>query len=190
MSLSAYKGKTYPYGGKISFGRKSEMDLLVREAQPADAEALAGILNPIIAAGVYTVLDTPLTAETERQFILNFPPRGVLHVAVRHRDHKVVGFQSLEPFATYTHAFDHVGVVGTYVDLSCRRQGIGTCLFQATFEAARRKGYEKLFTFVRADNSAALATYLKQGFYIVGTALRQAKFNGRYVDEVIIERFL
>jgi L-amino acid N-acyltransferase YncA len=96
----------------------------------------------------------------------------------------------MEPFATYTHAFDHVGVLGTYVDLACRRQGIGRLLFEATFEAARHKGYEKAFTFVRADNVAALVTYLKHGFHIVGTAERQARVNGKYVDEIIIEKFL
>ena len=39
-------------------------------------------------------------------------------------------------------------------------------------------------------NPAALACYLDQGFRIVGTAEGQAKLNGKYVDEVIIERFL
>ncbi len=34
------------------------MDLLVREAQPDDAEAIVGIFNPIIEAGVYTAFDT------------------------------------------------------------------------------------------------------------------------------------
>jgi L-amino acid N-acyltransferase YncA len=96
----------------------------------------------------------------------------------------------MEPFAIYTHAFDHVGVLGTYVALSYRRQGIGKSLFQATFQAARSKGYEKLFTFIRADNETALATYRNQGFHIVGTATRQAKLNGMYVDEIIVERFL
>ena len=66
------------------------------------------------------------------------------------------------------------GVLGTYVDLGCRRQGIASALFDATFEA-RRKGYEELFTFVRADNPAALATYRKHGFAIVGTARRHAE---------------
>jgi len=111
-------------------------------------------------------------------------------VAVRRCDRKILGFQSMEPFATYTHAFDHVGVLGTYVDLKYRRQGIGKSLFKATFEAARRKGYEKIFTFVRADNLAALTTYLNHGFHIIGTAQRQAKVKGRYVDEIIIEKFL
>jgi ribosomal protein S18 acetylase RimI-like enzyme len=80
--------------------------------------------------------------------------------------------------------------MGTYVDLSCRRQGIAKRLFAATFEMARDKGYEKIFTFVRADNDAGLATYLSQGFCVIGAARRQAKIRGRYVDEIVIERFL
>ena len=166
------------------------MDVLVRDARPDDAEAIVGILNPIIETGAYTVFDEPLTAEAEREYILGFPRRGVFHVAVGHQDKKVVGFQNMEPFATYTHAFDHVGIIATYVDLSCRRQGIGRRLFAATFEAAKGKGYEKIFTYVRADNPAALACYLDQRFQVVGTATRQARINGKYVDEVIIERFL
>lgn len=101
-----------------------------------------------------------------------------------------MGLQDVEPFATYTPAFDHVGVIGTFVDLSNRRRGIGRSLFQATFEAARHKGYEKLFAYVRADNAAALAAYLEQGFYEIGTARKHAKIKGMYVDEVMIERFL
>ena len=121
---------------------------------------------------------------------MGFPRRGVFHIAAHHPDRTIVGFQNVEPFADYTHAFDHVGIIATYVDLAWRRQGIGTRLFEATFEIARRKEYEKLFTYVRADNAAALAYYRKQDFYIVGTARRQAKLGGGYVDEIIIERFL
>ncbi|MDZ8104425.1 MAG: SpvB/TcaC N-terminal domain-containing protein [Nostoc sp. DedQUE12a] len=43
---------------------------------------------------------------------------------------------------------------------------------------------------IRADNMAALATYLSQGFGIIGTAKRQAKINSRYIDEIIVEKFL
>ncbi len=166
------------------------MNLLIREVRPADAEAIVGIFNPIIEAGDYTVFDTVFTVEAEREYITNFPRRGIFHVAVRQDDQKVIGFQSMEPFATYTRAFDHVGVMGTYVDLSLRRQGIAANLFAATFDLARRKGYEKIFTFVRSDNPAALAVYQRQGFQIVGTARKHAKLNGKYVDEIIIERIL
>ena len=47
-----------------------------------------------------------------------------------------------------------------------------------------------IFTFVSADNPAALAAYLDQGFTVVGTATRHAKIDGRYIDEVMIEKAL
>ena len=71
-----------------------------------------------------------------------------------------------------------------------RRQGIARSLFLATFEAAQRKGYEKIFTYILADNPPALATYQKHGFRIVGKAERHAKLHGRYVDVIIVERLL
>lgn len=119
---------------------------------------MIGILNPIIEAGAYTALDTPLTLDEQRRFIREFPARGIFHVAVL--DGRVAGFQNVDPFATFTHAFDHVGVMGTYVALQLRRRGIARALFAATFAEAVSQGYEKIFTYVRADNDAALQTYL------------------------------
>ena len=48
----------------------------------------------------------------------------------------------------------------------------------------------RTLSLVRADNDAALKTYLAQGFQIVGTAKRQARIDGRYIDEIMIEKFL
>ena len=165
-------------------------DLRIREVQPEDAVGVVAVLNPIIEAGVYTAFDAPFTVEAERSYIRALPERAIFLVAERVTDGVLVGFQSMEPFATYTRAFAHVGVLGTYVDLACRRQGVARRLFQATFLAAREKAYEKLFTYIRADNPPALTAYLRQGFRVVGTAQRQAKLRGRYVDEFIVERFL
>ena len=162
----------------------------IRPVTIGDAAAIADILNPIIAARTYTALDTPVTAEQERAFIAGFPARGVFLVAVDTASANVVGFQDVSPFADYTHAFDHVGVIGTYVDLTRRRQGIASRLFDVAFDAALRKGYNKLFTYVRADNEAGLQTYLRQGFRVVGTAERQAKIDGKYIDEIVIEKRL
>ena len=164
------------------------MDIVIRDAIPDDAAAIAGILNPIIVSGLYTALDTPFSVEYERAFIERFPARGIFHVALL--DGEIVGFQNVEPFATYTSAFDHVGVIGTYVSLERRQRGIGGRLFAATFAAARRKGFEKLFAFVRADNPVALQAYRRQGFDTIGTARRHARIAGRFVDEIMIEAWL
>jgi L-amino acid N-acyltransferase YncA len=144
------------------------MLLAIRPATIDDAAGLLEVLNPIIETRRYTVLDTPFTPDQERAFVAAFPACGVLHVAERGAE--VVGFQSVEPFADPTHAFDHVGVIGTFVRLDMRRQGVGRALFAATLAAARGLGYEKLSTFIRADNPAALAAYGAQGFRTIGVA--------------------
>lgn len=162
----------------------------IRDVVPSDAAALVGILNPIIEARVFTAFDTPFSVEAERDYILGFPARGIWKVATLPDDGRVVGFQILEPFATYTRAFDHVGTLGTFVALAHRRQGVAKALFAATLRDASQKGYEKLFTFVRADNPDALQTYLAHGFAVIGTARKHAKIDGRYIDEILIERHL
>jgi L-amino acid N-acyltransferase YncA len=166
------------------------VDVRIRDARPDDADAIARILNQVIAARVYTVFDTPFTVEQERRFIEAFPSRGVFLVAESTDDRRVIGFQNVEPFAAFTHALDHVGVIGTFIDLERRRQGIGRRLFQSTFDATIRKGYEKLLAYIRADNAAALATYAAQGFRVIGTARAQAKIGGTYIDEVFVEKML
>jgi L-amino acid N-acyltransferase YncA len=160
----------------------------IRDVRIEDAEEILAILNPIIAARCYTAMDTEFSIDVEREFIQTFPARGIFLVAFDTSSGRIVGFQNVSPFEKFTHAFDHVGVIGTYVDLELRRQGIASRLFAATYEAARRKGYEKFFSYVRADNEGGLQTYLRQGFRVVGKAERQAKIDGKYIDEVIIEK--
>ena len=156
----------------------------IRDVRIEDAEEILAILNPIIAARCYTAMDTPFTVELEREFIRTFPERGIFLAAVDTTSNRIVGFQNVSPFGSFTHAFDHVGVIGTYVDLERRRQGIAGRLFAATFEAARAKGYEKFFTYVRADNEAGLQTYLSQASASSGRPSATRRSTARYIDEV------
>ncbi len=52
-------------------------DVRVREVELGDAAALVAILNPIIAARTYAVLDEPLAVTAEADYIRGFPARGV-----------------------------------------------------------------------------------------------------------------
>jgi L-amino acid N-acyltransferase YncA len=160
----------------------------IRPVRLEDAEGVVQVLNPLIESGRHTALDRVFTVDEERTFIRAFPVRGVFQIAERVDDGRIVGFQNVEPFATYTDAFAHVGVIGTYVDPSGHRQGIGRLLFEATRLAAKEKGYEKFFAFVRADNIAALSFYTRIGFEVIGVAKAQAKIKDRYIDEIMIER--
>jgi L-amino acid N-acyltransferase YncA len=165
------------------------MNILVREARVEDATGIIQVLNPIIEARANSVFTATFSEQAERDFIAQFPKNGIFHVAVA-SDQTIVGFQTVEPFGTYTPAFDHVGIIGTFVSITNQKQGIGKTLFQTTFKAASIKGYEKLFAYVRADNMAGLRAYFGQGFTQVGIAKNHAKIDGKYIDEVIIERAL
>ncbi|WP_061039063.1 GNAT family N-acetyltransferase [Vibrio coralliirubri] len=166
------------------------MSLTIREVAVEDAQGIIDVLNPIIIEARYTTLDQTFTVDEEKAFIESFPERGVFSVAVNETTSQLLGFQNVEPFATYTKAFDHVGIIGTYVDANSRGQGVAKQLFYYTFKSAKAKGYEKLFAYVRADNERALAVYLKQGFDIVGTAKKHGKIGDQYFDEILIEKFL
>jgi len=166
------------------------MEILIREVQSGDIGALTRIWNDIIQTGAYSALDTPLTFDDESNYLAGLAPRGFCHVAEDSHSHQVVGFQNVETFATYTHAFDHVAVIGTCIDLSRRRSGIGSLLTQASVERAWGMRYEKLFTYVRADNKAALHFYRRLGFAEVGTARKHAKIRDTYIDSIYLEMFL
>ena len=166
------------------------MSLKIRAVAIDDAQGIIDVLNPIIIEARYTILDQTFTVKEEKAFIESFPERGVFSVAVNETTNQLLGFQNVEPFASYTKAFDHVGIIGTYVDANSRGQGVAKRLFDYTFKAAEAKGYEKLFAYVRADNERALAVYLKQGFDIVGTAKKHGKIGDQYFDEILIEKFL
>lgn len=166
------------------------MDIQIRNVEAEDAKGIINILNPMIETGIYTVFAKLLSEDEERDFILNFPKRGVFNIAFCDKSNNILGFQDIMPFETFTGAFNHVGVIATYVDIRYHRQGISKKLFEASFKKARDRGYEKLFTYVRADNQKGLSAYLFQGFKVIGTARKQAKLNGKYIDEIFIEKFL
>ncbi|MFC2037637.1 GNAT family N-acetyltransferase [Chloroflexota bacterium] len=180
----------------------------VRRDGIGDAAGVAAVLNSIIAERTHTALAGHWTPEEELAFLQGLGPRSELFVAVQLQDrpfglaqdrpqavakqlHKVgeriVGFQVIEPFVTYTSTMDHVCQLGTYVHADFRGRRIGQRLAQATLEYACSQGYEKSVVYVLACNSAARAYYQGMGFEESGTLTRQTKIDGVYYDEVLLE---
>ena len=165
------------------------MELLIRRVQEQDAAAILELLNPIIQAEIYTVMDEQFTVEDQTDFIRSFPEHGVYHIALAAEHQKVLGIQDVMPISS-SKTFKHVGEISTFVALTSHNQGIGQHLSQATFKTARALGYLKLRATVRADNLQALAFYQSQGFEQIGTARQHVFLNGRYIDEILFEKFL
>lgn len=85
----------------------------------------------------------------------------------------------------------HVGVLSLGVHPDLQRQGIGRAMMLALIAHAESAGLTRLELYVRADNQRAQALYRALGFV---EEARRARFvrleDGRYVDDVIMSRFL
>jgi L-amino acid N-acyltransferase YncA len=148
------------------------------------------LLNPIIEAGCYTVMDEPITPESEVEFIRGLPTRSLYHVAVSDETGEALGVQDIVPLPTRFAAQRHVAEISTFVVMSTQRQGIGSALTWETLREATRLGVRKVLATVRADNRGAVAFYRRQGFRIIGTAEKHALARGEYLDEVLMERWI
>lgn len=164
------------------------MPFFTRPATEADAEGMVALLNPIIEAGIYSIMDQPLSLVEQIAFIREFPPRGVFYVAVSSDNQSIIGLQDITPLTPK--AFQHVGEISTFVGLEHQGQGIGHTLTKVTCQAAQAQGILKVCATVRADNPQAVSFYRRQGFQVIGTAAKQAFLHGNYIDEVLLERFL
>lgn len=71
-----------------------------------------------------------------------------------------------------------IGVLQEYTG-----QGVGTGLFRAIEDWAKRIGIHRLELSVMIHNTAAVALYRKMGFEVEGTARDTLFVDGRYVDE-------
>jgi GNAT superfamily N-acetyltransferase len=165
---------------------------VIRQATVRDAQGVVDVINSVIQEGGLTALYPTLTVEQEERFIRGLGPRSAMFVAESDSGTggSILGLQTVEPFAPYTRAMDHVAVIGTYVRRDYRRQGVGQLLFDRTLALARERGYEKIVLYVRAGNTSAIAFYREMGFVPKLVLERQIKIEGEYDDEVLMELFI
>jgi L-amino acid N-acyltransferase YncA len=166
---------------------KQNPEYLLRRATAADAEAIVALLNPIIEAGNYTIME-PLTLAEQRTFMRDFPARGIFLVAVHKESGVLNGLQSVEPLTNKAH--QHVGEISTFVSRAAQRKKLGQTLSQETFRQAKELGFRKLMATVRDGNGPALTFYQSLGFEEIGRAIEHALAQGKYIDEVFLEKML
>lgn len=152
----------------------------VRAAGPADARAMAELLNEVIAAGGTTALTDPVS-RAEIALWMGTDPRAAWHLA-EDDGGEVLGFQWIEPHAELG---ARVANIATFARVGRTGLGIGSALFDATRTAAAELGYDWINAEIRADNSGGLAYYRSRGFedYARRTGVRLG--DGTVVDKIL-----
>jgi phosphinothricin acetyltransferase len=148
----------------------------IRDATPADADAICRIYNQGIQDRVAT-LETEERTPAERAQWLG--ARGPRHpVLVAEGDGGVVGWASLNVFNA-RRAYDHVADLSLYVERDWRGRGVGRRLLEALVARAHELGYHKLVLAAFPWNEAGMRAYGRAGFREVGTYREQGRLDGR-----------
>jgi phosphinothricin acetyltransferase len=168
-------------------GNVSDATIVVRDALPGDAFALALIYNQGIVDRLATLETEERTAEERLAWLGARGPRHPVIVADAHGS--LVGFGSLNAFNPRK-AYDHVADFSLYVERAWRGKGVGRILLEALIQRARRIGYHKMVLSAFPFNPAGMTLYRRLGFRVVGVYKEQGILDGRWVDTIIMEKIL
>jgi RimJ/RimL family protein N-acetyltransferase len=125
--------------------------------------------------------------ETCRTRVLSLLERQVpLYVATA--SGMIIGSSEIVPVPRVGH--EHRAELGMGVLPEHRRAGVGGQLLQATLDAARQRGFERVEAEVYAANRQAIHLYQQFGFQTEGLRKRGRKFDGGYDDIILMVLFL
>ena len=151
--------------------------------EQADWPAVWALLEPVFRAGEAFPHDPAITeaeakvawVEHSQAVMVAMDPAGA-----------VVGTYYFRPNSLCLGA--HVANAGYVVAERCRRQGIGSRLWQHSLQAARRLGFRAMqFNLVESTITAGISCWHRNGFQVVGTlpgAFRHKQLG--YVDALVM----
>ncbi|WP_102109643.1 GNAT family N-acetyltransferase [Oceaniglobus roseus] len=136
------------------------MTIPVRPATPADAAAMADVINPLIREGTTTAIATEFTVAAMERKIFRDLDLVCCHVALD-PEGRVAGFQWLSRVEGFPADW---GDIATFARPAPKLPGVGRALFAATRDAATKARLTAITARIRADNAGGLVYYGKMGF--------------------------
>lgn len=159
-------------------------EIVIRRAEPGDAEALARIFTG--ARVLWGTLQVPFPSVQLWRKRLEYNDEHFLYVACVEGD--VVGQIGLHTNPLRPRR-KHVASIGMAVRDDWQGKGVGTAMMQAGVDAADRwLNILRLELEVYTDNKPAIRLYEKFGFEIEGTLKQHSFRDGEYVDTYYMAR--
>jgi RimJ/RimL family protein N-acetyltransferase len=171
-----------------SYKLKNGKICTIRNARSEDAKEVVDCINSVGEEKIYIVIERfAHSVEWESRFIDSIDTNVSLYL-VALVDDKIIGILSLdrENFVK----LDHVATLGMIIIKPYRKVGAGSALLNVAIEWAYDKNIEKIMLSCFSTNEAALALYKKFDFIFEGLRKKQFKIGEKYVDEVMMARWL
>ncbi len=171
-----------------TFHRPDGGDVLLRRAQPEDAEAHVELWNAIGAERIYLMTERlARTVEEVRTQFRDADPLRTLWL-VAEQDGQLVGGAGLQRGVWKKN--EHTATLGIALRKEFRGRGIGEALLRSGLEWARSVGIRKVKLGVFATNDRAIALYRKLGFVEEARLRGEVILEGHPVDEVLMALWL
>jgi L-amino acid N-acyltransferase YncA len=158
----------------------------VRDARPADLDAIVEIYNQTIPSRMATADLDPIHPEQRAAWLHEHTPDH-RPVWVAEVDGQVVGWLSVSPFRE-REAYDSTAEVSVYVDASTRGRGVGWLLLSRAVELAPTLNLNRLLGMIFAHNEASLRLFERAGFERWGLLPGVCRLDDRDADVVIVGR--
>lgn len=159
----------------------------VIEIRQAVATDDAELLRIDLATRTPDVTPAPEPPDGQPFFTERVQPKDVL---VAMHDGAIAAWAGLGqviPLPSHQHVLE---IRGFAVDPAVHRQGVGRALIEGTLAEAWRRGARKVSLRVLSSNAGGRKFYESCGFVVEGVLRDEFLLDGRYVDDVLMARFL
>lgn len=160
----------------------------LRPPEQKDALALMDFFNDLIEEGVQIYRDRKVGYEEEADWLRNEMDkivRGEIVMFVAEEDGKIVGAVNIQRGKFRE---SHTGELGVSVERERRGMGLGTRLMRLALKEAKKIGIKLIWLRVFSTNSRAIRLYGRLGFRKEAALGKRLRYNGKYVDSVIMSR--
>jgi phosphinothricin acetyltransferase len=152
-----------------------------------DTESIREIYNDEVISGTATFDITPRTIQEQRDWLTE---RAGAHVVlVAESDGEIVGFGSLSRYQSRP-AYSTTVEDSVYVRPKDQGKGVGLALLGALIEKASEHGFHTIIARISAESKGSIATHRKVGFKEVGREKETGRKFGRWLDVVVMQRFI
>jgi len=162
--------------------------MIIRDAGPGDAHAIAAIYAHHVLHGTATFDTEPPPADSWRARIGEIRARG-WPMIVSERDDAVTGYAYAMQFRDRP-AYAATCENSIYVAPDALGGGIGTALLGELLVRAERAGFEQMIAVIGGGEPASVALHAKLGFVHAGRMRDVGRKFGRLLDTVYMQRAL
>lgn len=161
--------------------------VLIRDATPADAAALAALYNAALEAGAVMLDGRPRSEAAFRRLLNVFGEREAC-VLLEHGG-SVAGWGVLRRYSDRA-GYRFCGETFVYVAPALRRRGYGVQIQHVLVERCKAFRYHHLLARIWAENVASLAFHEHAGYEVVGIQREIGALHGHWHDLVVLQRVL